>query len=507
MSTRHERPANSPAEKELIRLASFPELNPNPVVEIDTLGKVTYLNPAARRLFPDMENRHTEHPFLVALKSVIDSLIAGHIKNTHTREIAVDDKWFIQTFLYLPVIERIRIYCMDETARRKTEEALEVSETRYRRLFETAQDGILILDAETGLITDVNPFLTGMLGYSHEAFLGKKLWEIGPFKDIEASRDRFSRLQKDGYVRYEDLPIETFDGRHIQVEFVSNVYRVDHKKVIQCNVRDITERKKAEAILKRDKVSFEKMVEERTTELLEAERELERAKRLSDIGTLAATVAHELRNPLATIKIAVHNIRKKISDTRIEQHLTNIEGVIEESSQIINNLLFYSRIRMPERKNISLHDILSECVSVAEQQFEEQDISVITKISALKDFPFEGDPLHMKEVFSNILNNAYDAIADRKGAITTEAELCDGAFIKISFRDTGEGINPVDIEKIMNPFFTTKSKGTGLGLTVCHQIISLYEGEIKIESEKRKGTTVTVVLPTKKGNVKKNTDS
>jgi PAS domain S-box-containing protein len=419
----------------------------------------------------------------------------------------VGDKWFIQTFAYFPVIERIHIYSVDDTVRRKAELALEASETRYRRLFETAQDGILILDAETGLIMDVNPFLTDMLGYSHETFLGKKLWEIGPFKDIEASRDRFSKLQKKGYVRYEDLPIETLDGRHIQVEFVSNVYRVDHKKVIQCNIRDITERKKAEAVLKRDKVSFEKMVEERTAELLEAESELEKAKRLSDIGTLAATVAHELRNPLATIKIAVYNIRKKMSDKRVEQHLTNIEGMIEESSQIINNLLFYSRIRMPECKNINLHDILRECILSAEQQFKEQDISVIRKIETLKDFSFEADPMHMKEVFSNILNNAYDAIADRKGTIEIKGEICDGAFLKISFRDTGAGISPADIEKIMNPFFTTKSKGTGLGLSVCNQIINLYKGEINIESEKGIGTIVTVVLPIKNKNVKKNTGS
>jgi len=396
---------------------------------------------------------------------------------------------------------------MDETARRKIEQALEASETRYRRLFETAQDGILILDAETGLIMDVNPFLTDMLGYSHETFLGKKLWEIGPFKDIEASRDRFSRLQKNGYVRYEDLPIETFDGRHIQVEFVSNTYRVDHMKVIQCNIRDITERKKAEAILKRDKISFEKMVEEKTRELLNSRNEMEKTKRLSDIGTLAATIAHELRNPLATIQIAVYNIRKKMQDAPIEKHLANIEEVIEESSQIINNLLFYSRIRMPQRKKINLHDILSECISITKQQFSGHDVSVIVKIGVLKDFPLEADPLQMKEVFSNILNNAYDAIADRKGTIEVKAEFCDGPLLNISFKDTGSGIDPEDIEKIKTPFFSTKSKGTGLGLTVCCQIVSLYEGEIEIASKKNKGTTVTVVLPVKNKNVEKSTDS
>ena len=95
----------------------------------------------------------------------------------------------------------------DITEQKQSEEALKISETRYRRLFETAQDGILILDAETGQISDVNPFLVEMLGYSHEEFLGKKLWEIGPFKNIEASKAAFLELQSKGYVRYEDLPL------------------------------------------------------------------------------------------------------------------------------------------------------------------------------------------------------------------------------------------------------------------------------------------------------------
>src|SRR5579864_2179209 len=121
-----------------------------------------------------------------------------------------------------------------------SEEALRDSEVRYRRLFETAQDGILILDAETGLITDVNPFLVKLLDYSREEFLGKALWDIGLFKDIEASKAAFRELQAKQYVRYEDLPLKTRDGRSINVEFVSNVYRVNSKRVIQCNVRDIT---------------------------------------------------------------------------------------------------------------------------------------------------------------------------------------------------------------------------------------------------------------------------
>ena len=131
------------------------------------------------------------------------------------------------------------------------QEILRVSEVRYRRLFETAKDGILLLDADTGRITDVNPFLQDMLGYSHSELIGKALWEIGPVKDISASQNAMHYLQEKEYVRYENLPLETKGGQHIQVEFVSNVYLVDGWRVIQCNVRDITARKRAEETLRK----------------------------------------------------------------------------------------------------------------------------------------------------------------------------------------------------------------------------------------------------------------
>jgi len=128
----------------------------------------------------------------------------------------------------------------------RMELALRASEMSYRRLFEAAQDGILILDADTGRINDANPFLVELLGFSREEMTGKTVGELSPFKDIESNQAMLQRLQKDGYVRYEDLPLETRDGRHIAVEFVSNVYQAGDKKVIQCNIRDITARKEAE---------------------------------------------------------------------------------------------------------------------------------------------------------------------------------------------------------------------------------------------------------------------
>jgi len=128
-----------------------------------------------------------------------------------------------------------------------TLEVLRDSEKRYRRLFESAKDGILILDADTGKVVDVNPFLLQLLGYSYHELCGQHIWELGVFKDIAASKDAFSVLQGNDYIRYDDLPLETHDGKPIDVEFVSNVYLVDHSRVIQCNIRDITAQKRAKA--------------------------------------------------------------------------------------------------------------------------------------------------------------------------------------------------------------------------------------------------------------------
>lgn len=154
------------------------------------------------------------------------------------------------------------------------DKALRVSEARYRRLFESAQDGILILDAKTAQIDDVNPFLIELLGYSHAELLGKKLWEIGAFKDTALTMEAFAELQAKRYIRYDDLPLVTTDGRRVSVEFVSNVYDCEGIDVIQCNIRDNTRRHTAELALKLTARSL-KMLSESNVALLGASSENE----------------------------------------------------------------------------------------------------------------------------------------------------------------------------------------------------------------------------------------
>ncbi len=188
-------------------------------------------------------------------RQVIKTLIS-----VETEIVTNDKRWFnVRIMPYRTLDDRIDglvITFFDITASKKLEidlielnESLTISETRYRRLFESAKDGILILDAETGKIMDVNPFLVGLLGYSQEQFIEKAIWEIGFLKDIVANQDKFSELQQKEFVRYENLPLETSDGRKINVEFISNVYLIANRKVIQCIIRDITERKQMEEAL------------------------------------------------------------------------------------------------------------------------------------------------------------------------------------------------------------------------------------------------------------------
>jgi len=238
-------------------------------------------------------------------------------------------------------------------------------------------------------------------------------------------------------------------------------------------------------------------VKERTSELTRAHKELDSAKRLSDIGTLAATIAHELRNPLSVIKTAAFNIkRKKEKNVPITSHLANIDKKISESDQIIKNLLSYSRIKVPRYENLSCLKLMHEAIENIEHKYSKWDAVILHSCACDKEDYIEADPIHMSELFSNILDNAYQSLERNKGTITAE-----GHYIKednkytVIFTDNGIGIGEEILPKIFDPFFTTRSKGLGLGLTVCKQIVELHGGKIDLVSQKGKGASVIVELP------------
>ncbi len=226
------------------------------IVDVETRA-VRYANAAASRMFGHTEGAlctkkladlstgaaiESDRARLESLVRGTTSLLVDQAFRTNDGAIILADV----TATRIAVGGRAMLagFFRDVTERTRASRALEASEARYRRLFEAAKDGILILAADTGSIVDVNPFMSELTGYTRDDFMGKHLWEIGPFKDASASRDSFAELQAKDYVRYDDLPLKTIDGRSVEVEFVSNVYLVSGSKVIQCNIRDITARKR-----------------------------------------------------------------------------------------------------------------------------------------------------------------------------------------------------------------------------------------------------------------------
>lgn len=181
---------------------------------------------------------------------------------------------------------------------------LEVSELKYRKLFETAQDGILLIDPTTNNIIDANPFLLKLIGYTKDETIGKKLWEIGAFKDVKESKDAFAELKAKNYIRYEDLPLQAKDGHVVEVEFVSNRYPIDDTEMIQCNIRDISNRKMVEKIA----ATYLKEIEN-TNKLL-----AERQASMIDIGNIMNLTEKEKLDKIMEVYAEGIAALKKLSD-------------------------------------------------------------------------------------------------------------------------------------------------------------------------------------------------
>ena len=354
-------------------------------------------------------------------------------------------------------------------------EKLQASETRFRRLFETAQDGILILDAGTGKIVEVNKFLIDMLGYSRKEFLDKKLWEIGAFLDTDKAKDAFKTLQTKKYILYEDLPIQTKDSHLMNVEFVSNVYKIGREKVIQCNIRDITERKKAEKML--DDVSKRK-------------------------SAFVANVSHEFKNPLAIIKEGLAMVIEKLfGEINVKQKnvLETAKNNIERLIRLTTDLLDISRIEAGvvklKREKIEIGLLIDEIVANNNTEISKKQLNV------KKDIPEDigllwADKDKVTEVIVNILSNAIKYTpSGGKIAIKllgTENEM------RFEISDTGMGIAKEDIYKLFDRFeriSAERQEGTGLGLSIAKEIIELHKGKIGVESEHGKGSRFTFILP------------
>jgi PAS domain S-box-containing protein len=360
--------------------------------------------------------------------------------------------------------------------------ALEVSELRYRRLFETAQDGILILDAENGKIIDVNPFLLDLLDYPFESIIGLQLWEIGLFGDIAANQVAFEKLQKEEYIRYENHPLRTQGGRHIQVEFVSNVYFVGSEKVIQCNIRDISERVKAFDDC-RDDVA--------TLELAGKTRE-----------HVLAMLSHEFRTPLTAISYATEFLELGYNGTDVltQKGVPPLHadqsaiGVIRRNvgtlTRMISELLNLTQIAKGtlqlKRETIDVHEVIQCALKNLEGRQKSSGVEIRVRLQAPRS-QIRADSDKLEQVISNLIGNAVKFTPQRGTVtVTTRNDADDKLVVEVS--DTGIGISPDALERIFAPFeqadpsIHPRFGGLGLGLSIAHTFTEAQGGTLKAES-------------------------
>jgi len=392
-----------------------------------------------------------------------------------------------------------------EWSETKSEEAIRSSELKYRRLFEAAKDGILILEADTGRISDVNPFLLELLGYSRDELVGIPIWELGTFRDIVANKAKFVELQRQGHVRYDDLPLETREGRHIGVEFVSNVYPVGDLSVIQCNIRDITQRKEAEEKNRHLNAELKHSVSQ--GHRLEAQ--FIEAQKMEVIGQLAGGIAHDFNNVLAVIVGYSDLITSDLEpDSPLRAYTEEIRLASERAAGLTGQLLIFSRKQKVQPVILGLNEVIKGTENMLRRLIDENiEMTLIpgTEIGCVK-----ADPGYVGQILMNLVVNARDAMPNG-GRIVIETSdvrldkayaaahtgVPPGDYVMLSITDTGTGMTDEVKTHLFEAFFTTKEpgKGTGLGLATCQTIIQQSGGHIGVDSEVGQGTTFKIYFP------------
>jgi PAS domain S-box-containing protein len=386
----------------------------------------------------------------------------------------------------VPVIRRVLLDRAVRNDRSLADQALIASEAQYRRLFESAQDGILIVDAESGQIEDVNPFLLDLLGFSKEEYLGKKLWEVAAFQDTEASKSAFLELQQRGYIRYDNIPLHTSAGHSVEVEFVSNTYEVGSKKVIQCNIRDITERKQAEFAIHELNTDLERRVGLRTAQVEALNKELE---------TFNYSVSHDLQAPLRRIDgftTALERACEHQLSSRAKELIVEIHSSTKHMTALIQALLKLASLGRSELqcKEVDLSAIAHFIATELQREDPGRHVECIIPDGILAT----GDAAMLHIVMENLMGNAwkFTSLLDY-ARIEVGVSYPPGQPPEYFVRDNGGGFDMQYASRLFGAFqrlhLAEEFPGTGIGLATVQRIIHRHGGHIRAESSVGLGAT------------------
>lgn len=407
---------------------------------------------------------------------------------------------------------------------------LKESESRYRRLFEAAQDGILILDFETGNITDANPFIVKIIDLPLAEIRGKKLWEIGLFGNKEESELAFIELKKNGYIRFEDMPIQRRGGKTAEVEFISNVYLVNETKVIQCNIRDITERKKTEhKLIESEKkltvqnTNYCKLIEEYANlneelttsinhiqhinnDLIISRNKAEESDHLK--SAFLANISHEIRTPMnAIMGFSELILDLESSNEKLNHYIQVINKNTLHLLSVITDIIDISKIVAGQftinNELVNINELLEELFITYKKSVDSKKLKLRLSIDqANNSTQLQTDETRIKQILSNLLNNAIKFT--QKGEIEFGYKVKEN-FIEFFVKDTGIGIEPLNQSLIFDEFRQVDSPhkglngGNGLGLSISKALVEKLGGSIHVTSKPGKGSIFVFTIPLKSG--------
>jgi PAS domain S-box-containing protein len=369
-----------------------------------------------------------------------------------------------------------------------TEENLAKSEKRFRDLVNTLNEGVWEADADK-ITTFVNPKMAEILGYQPREMIGKSIYDFIAKEDYPAM-DRYHQNRRKGVAEQYEFRLKRKDGSIVPVQLGVRPLQDEKGQFIGslAGVQDISLQKKAQAELAEQSRHLEEMVEERTRDLKEAQTQLIKAEKMAALGEVAGSVGHELRNPLAVISNSVYLLKTALtkSDATVREYLQMIETETHNASQIINDLLDYSRIQPTVKELVDLPDLISNLlVKYPVPGTVKVENAIAGDLPAVK-----ANPQQVEQIFRNLISNAVEAMPD--GGKLGLKSVIKKNRLSIAVSDSGVGIPQKNIKKIFEPLFTTKARGIGLGLAITRKLADLNNIDIRVKSKVGQGTTFTL---------------